>query len=108
MQVGGSSYLGHKISVKLTGTPIDVRCFGSGIFGAWLVCAWTGEIVLNTYDPILGTLPPPTIGTIYVHSANSTMTFTDCPLMDVARDIDAKGVEEFVYTWKVVGTPSIS
>jgi len=103
---GAGEFLGHKVSVNLTGTPIDVRHFGSGLFGDWLVCAWTGEIVVSSYEPIENTIP--SVATIVVTSANSTMSFAACPLMDIKRDVDAKGIEEFVTTWKIVGNPSIS
>jgi len=110
---GGITFLGHKVALNLTGTPQDVRHFGSGVFGDWLTCQWTGEVVINSYAAIPNAKPPSAVGaavtaSINITSNNMTVGMTNCALTDIKRDVDAKGLEEFTYTFKVTGSPSIS
>ena len=108
IKVGSDVFLGHKFSIPINANQIDVRAFGSGTWGAWLACAWNGEIVISTYSP-LSEVPvdaTPSVGTqvvadITAISPNATWVMDGSLLMGIKRDVDAKGIEEFEWTFKV-------
>ena len=109
---GGATFQGHKVDGSLTGTWQDTRSFGDPVFGSGIVCAWTGEVVISSYGPVPAALPPTEPGvqetaTVTIVSTNSSWSLP-CVLMDIKRPVDAKSLEEWQTTYRVVGAPTIT
>jgi hypothetical protein len=95
-------YEAHKYSINIKGTEENVRRFGSGRFGDWLSCAAEGSIVINHYLQI----PNLKVGdtcSVTLGIGTVTLTATNCRVMDITCDVDAKAVVEWTTTVKLTG-----
>ena len=101
---GSGTFEGHSYTIDTTSEENDVRAFGSGDYGAWLACAKSGTVTINTYGnpgvtsgdvaDLVAVIGTPAVLTL-------TMTSAVCTAFNIS--VDAKGIVEFVTTWRLVG-----
>jgi len=94
----------HTVNLTDNAPTIDVRTFGSGVWGDWLACARDGTLTLNTYNYIAGIDPGDTT-TFSVADTLRTVT-GDCICSSESEAIDAKGLVEISYEFKLTGEPT--
>jgi len=92
----------HRFNITANAPEIDVRTFGSGDYGEWLACVKDGTITIDTYEPISGLTASVSADITANVGGQSTLTANACPCTSVTCDVDAKGVIEWSYTFKLV------
>jgi hypothetical protein len=94
----------HTVNLNDAAPEIDVRTFGSGEWGDFLACNRTGSLTLNTYDYIAGIDPGDTT-TFEVADTLRTVS-GDCICISEGEAVDAKGLVEISYEFRLTGAPS--
>jgi hypothetical protein len=105
--IGGSTIDdAHMVNLTDSAPELDVRVFGSGEWGDFLACNRTGSLTLNTYNYIAGIDPGDTT-TFSVADTLRTVS-GDCICISEAEAVDAKGLVEITYEFRLTGTPSVT
>lgn len=102
--IDGSTIEGYSYTINTTVNENDVRAFGSGDYGSWLLCGKAGTVNISSYaNP--GAVAGDTADLVAVIGSPAvltlTMTSAVCSAFDIA--VDAKGWLEFTTTWRLVG-----
>jgi hypothetical protein len=99
------TFLGHKFTINTSSPDNDVRTFGSGTYGDWLNCIKEGTISLNCYNRISG-VTNGDVATVTCNVNSEIWTFSNCVCRTQNCDVDAKGIVEFVYEFRITGDPT--
>lgn len=102
----GSSFLGHKFTINTNSPDNDVRSFGSGDYGDWLNCVKEGTISVSCYNRMAGVTNGVEVD-IACNVGSETWTFDDAICRTQNCDVDAKGIVEFVYEFRITGDPGV-
>jgi hypothetical protein len=100
ISVGGNTYEAHYFTIDTATNEFDVRAFGDGEYGSWLACAKNGTITVRTYAK--ADVAPGEVANISANVGAVSLTASNCPCTRATADVDAKGVVEFVYTFRLV------
>ncbi len=95
---------GHQYTITTNAEEIDVTAFESGDYGDWLACAKNGTIQIRSYaNPGVVAGDTADIVAVIGDPAVLTLTMNDCKCVSLELSTDAKGVVEFVSTFRLVG-----
>lgn len=102
--VDGATFEGHSYTIDTTAEETETRAFGSGDYGSWLTCSKSGTITINSYaNP--GVISGDTADIVAVIGDPAVLTLTatasKCTAFNIS--VDAKGVVEFVSTFRLTG-----
>lgn len=101
----GTAFEGHRWTLTANAPEIDVRTFASGDYGSWLACIKDGSVEIGTYLPISGMEPSDNSNIVLTvgSPAVQTLTCNDVKCTSVSIGVDAKGLAEYTYTFKLTG-----
>jgi len=107
VQIGGSDIDdAHTVSLTDNAPAIDVRSFGSGEWGDTIACARDGSLTLSTYAYIAG-IDPGDETTFQVADTLRTISGA-CVCTSENESIDAKGLVEITYEFRLTGEPTVA
>lgn len=97
-----SAFEGHQFSIATSSQEFDTRAFGDGDYGSFIACAKNGTISVRTYEKV-ATCTPGDVANIEITIDTTNLTAENAVCTSVNADVDAKGLVEYNYTFRIVG-----
>jgi len=99
---GDSNAEGHQFSIATSSQEFDTRAFGDGDYGSYVACAKNGTITVRTYEKIANCAPGD-LANINCNIGGTNLEATNAVCTSVNGDVDAKGITEYSYSFRLTG-----
>jgi hypothetical protein len=107
VQVGSQNDLvieGHQFTLATEVNEFDVRHLDDLDYGSWAGCSRKGTVDLKTYEKV--NVAPGDVANINANIGTDTLAAVNAVCMSAGTDVDAKGVVEFTYRFRLAGNVS--